>query len=124
MGHSIAYGTFIPIGMFSAIAIIASEAASMEEREPLPGSNKQQNQAAKCAFKTNYGKARQFSNLLYRINQKAILFVLAANIASWFLGSFAVYYVKVYLYTAVLVSNVLLGVAIFIFHTAGNPRVI
>lgn len=50
--------------------------------------------------------------------------MLAANVASWFLGSFAVYYVKMYLYTAVFISNILLGVAIFVFHTTGNPRVI
>ena len=52
-----------------------------------------------------------------------MLIILAANVGSWFLGSFAVYFVKVYLYTGVFISNIVLGIAIFAFHTTGNPRV-
>lgn len=69
-----------------------------------------------CKLKSN------FISIL-RINQKAISIVLLANISAWFLGAFAVYFVKVYLYTAVLVANICLSVAIFVFHIMGNPRV-
>lgn len=46
MGHAIAFGTFVPIGVFSAITIIATEAATMDDRDTLPDSSKDQNQAA------------------------------------------------------------------------------
>lgn len=49
--------------------------------------------------------------------------MVLANLAAWFLGSFAVYYVKVYLYIFVFAANVCLAVAIFFSHTLGNPRV-
>ncbi len=42
-----AMGTIIPIAAFSAIAIIASEAASMNESEQLPDSDSSQKTAAK-----------------------------------------------------------------------------
>jgi len=61
--------------------------------------------------------------LYFRINQKSVVVVILANIAAWFLGAFAAYYAKVYLYTFVFVANVCLAVAIFVSHTMGNPRV-
>lgn len=57
------------------------------------------------------------------MNQKGVNVVILANIAAWFLGTFASFYVRVYLYIFVFVANVCLGVAIFVFHTMGNPRV-
>lgn len=47
MGHSVGLGTMIPIAAFSAVAIIASEAASIEEAEALPNSNSSQKVAAR-----------------------------------------------------------------------------
>lgn len=42
-------GTIIPIAGFSAIAVITSESASMEESVSLPGSSESQAAAAKFA---------------------------------------------------------------------------
>lgn len=46
MGNAIAYGSFVPIGVFSAITVIATEAAAMSNHEILPDSSIEQNQAA------------------------------------------------------------------------------
>ena len=51
------------------------------------------------------------------------MFVLGANLASWFSGVIAIYYAKVYLFTTVAGLNMFLGLAIFLSHAMGNPEV-
>lgn len=57
------------------------------------------------------------------VNQKSIPIVLGLNVASWFVGLFATYYVNLYLFTVVSALNIALGVVIIIFHVMGNPKV-
>ncbi len=61
---------------------------------------------------------------LYRINHKALTIKLAVNVAPWFMAAFAVFYVKVYLYSIVAILNLVLGCLILFFHVSGNPTVI
>ena len=55
---------------------------------------------------------------------QGLLFVLPAAVASWLLGSYAVFAANVALYGSVFAANVTLAVAIFAFHTLGNPKVL
>lgn len=49
--------------------------------------------------------------------------ILLTNVGAWFLGAFAVFYAKVYLYTGVFIANLCLSLATLVFHIMGNPRV-
>ena len=58
------------------------------------------------------------------MNQKSMLIRVGLNVASWFVGLFATYYVNVYMFTAAFVLNIAFGVVILIFDVIGNPMVI
>ena len=61
--------------------------------------------------------------MVLRANQKGLLLTIPANVGSWFVGLYAVYSANIPLYTIVFALNLILAIAIFSFHTLGNPKV-
>src|SRR5271168_2689962 len=59
----------------------------------------------------------------FRINQKTLIVKLVINVVPWFIAAFAVFYVKVYLYSIVAILNIVLGSLVIFFHISGNPTV-
>ena len=59
-----------------------------------------------------------------RINEKAMYSIITCLLLHITIGSIAIYYVKVSLYTIFFGLNCTLGALIFTSHTLGNPLVI
>ncbi len=51
------------------------------------------------------------------------LYIIPLNIATGLLDAWAVYSVSLPLYSVAFIMNTSLAVAIFVFHTLGNPKV-
>ncbi len=60
---------------------------------------------------------------IFSVNSKGVFLILPLNMATWFVGSQAVYAMNLPLFGTVAILNLCLGIAIFAFHTLGNPRV-
>ena len=59
-----------------------------------------------------------------RGNRAGLLVLVPLNIAAWLLGSMAVYYFNLYLFSVTFIINACLAAAIFSFHTLGNLKVV
>lgn len=52
-----------------------------------------------------------------------MLFILPLNLASWVLGVYATYHENIILYSSVVTINIILGVAILVFHLLSDQKV-